>query len=275
MAKLADSVSAGEFNEEFRITRPDGSARWLWSRAFLVRSPGRTNGWLIGTALDVTTRKQAEIQIAAHLCAAETARSEAEALRRATLALTQNLAMDSILDTLLACLADVVPYRSASVLFAETNEQFLIAREAPRRGRKTGPVVIDVRNHPLFQKILVEKRSILIPDSKHDRLWTKPQIPDDTRCWMGIPLVASEQMLGILSVAAATPNAFTPEHLRLAKSLAIPAAVGIQNARIHERAAIYASELEVQLRHLEQAREALARNQKGPGPKPGPLAAMG
>jgi PAS domain S-box-containing protein len=257
LAKLAESVSTGEFNEEFRITRADGVVRWIWSRASPVRNPGHGAGWLIGTALDVTTRKQAEVQISSHLAAAETARSEAEALRRATLALTQNPAMDSILDTLLACLADVVPYTSACVLFAETDLQLLVAREAPRRSTRGTVTILDPTEHPTLNKVLRERRSVFLADTNEDSDWKRCRIFSETCCWIGIPLVASDQILGILSISAAAAHSFTTEHLRLAKSLAIPAAVGIQNARTHERAEIYASELEVQLRALQQTRKAL------------------
>jgi PAS domain S-box-containing protein len=257
LAKLSDCVSTGEFNEEFRITRADGSVRWIWSRAFPVRNSEQPAEWLIGTALDVTTRKQAEIQISSHLAAAETARSEAEALRRSTLALTQNLAMDSILDTLLACLADVVPYTSACVLFAESDFQLLVAREAPRRPTRGSVTILNPAEHPVLDKVLRERRSIFLADTKEDSCWGKSRILSETRCWIGIPLIASEQIVGILSIAATTAHSLTTEHLRMAKSLAIPAAAGIQNARIHERAEIYASELELQLRTLQQTRKAL------------------
>lgn len=267
IAKLAESVSTGEFNEEFRITRSDGAVRWIWSRAFPVRNPEQSTGWLIGTALDITTRKQAEIQISAHLAAAEAARSEAEALRRSTLALTQNLAMDSILDTLLACLADVVPYSSASVLFAESDLQLLVAREAPRRAARGSVTILNPADHPLLNKVLSERRSVFRADTKDDSCWTKARIFTDTRCWMGIPLVASDQILGILSISASAAHSFTPEHLRMAKSLAIPAAVGIQNARTHERAAIYASELEIQLKALHETRKALQETRAASAPR--------
>jgi len=260
IAKLAESATTGEFNEEFRITRTDGAIRWIWSRAFPVRNPGQAAGWLIGTALDVTTRKQAEVQISAHLAAAEAARSEAEALRRATLALTKNLAMDSILDTLLACLADVVPYTSACVLFAETDLQLLVAREAPRPSERGNVTVLDPAEHPILNKVLRERRSVFLADTQEDSGWRKCRTFSDVRCWMGIPLLASDEILGVLSISSSSPHSFTTEHLRLAKSLAIPAAVGIQNAHTHERAAIYACELEVQLRALQQTRNALAES---------------
>jgi PAS domain S-box-containing protein len=266
LAHLDDSVSAGEFNEEFRITRADGSVRWIWARAFPVRNSEHPTGWLIGTALDVTTRKQAEIQISSHLAAAEAARAEAEALRRSTLALTQNLAMDSILDTLLACLADVVPYTSACVLFAETDFQLLVAREAPRRTARGSFTILNPSEYPILNKILRERKSVFLADAKDDSCLGKSKIFSDAGCWMGIPLIASDQILGILSIAGSDAHSFTPEHLRMAKSLAIPAAVGIQNARTHERAEIYAAELEVQLRNLQQMQKALEETRSGTAP---------
>jgi hypothetical protein len=93
-------VSSGTFDEEFRFTRTDGTLRWIWAKGYAVPSEGETQ-WLVGTAQDITSRKQAEMKISEQLDAVEAARAEAEALRKATLALSQNLAIDSVLDTLL------------------------------------------------------------------------------------------------------------------------------------------------------------------------------
>jgi PAS domain S-box-containing protein len=70
-------------------------------------------------------------------------------------------------------------------------------------------------------------------------------------------------VLGLLSLGETAPRAFSPEHLRLAKSLAIPAAVAIQNARLYERAEIYGAELEQRLEDLEQTQIALRQAQEG------------
>ena len=72
------------------------------------------------------------MQITEHLDAAEAARAEAEALRKSTLALSQNLAMDSVLDTLLQCMSELVPFDVATVLFVEDASNLMVAREAPR-----------------------------------------------------------------------------------------------------------------------------------------------
>ena len=107
------------------------------------------------------------------------------------------------------------------------------------------------------EQVLYEKHAVLLSDtSKHDG-WQDIQPFERLQSWLGIPLVAGSQVLGILSLGAHKPGTFTTEHLRLAKSLAIPATVAIQNARTHERAEIYAAELELRLHELREAQNAL------------------
>ena len=80
---------------------------------------------------------------------------------------------------------------------------------------------------------------------------------------MGVPLLDSGQTLGLLSIGSSQPHAFSPEHLRIAKSLAIPAAVAIQNARLYERAAIYGEELGQRLKELKKMQDALDQSRSG------------
>ncbi len=54
---------AGDYDEEYRIVRPDGAIRWIRDRAFPVReSDGRVTR-LAGIAEDVTERRQLEAQL--------------------------------------------------------------------------------------------------------------------------------------------------------------------------------------------------------------------
>ena len=53
-------------------------------------------------------------------------------MRKATLALTQDLRMDNVLDTLLQSLLELVPYESAQILLLESDSRLFLAREAPR-----------------------------------------------------------------------------------------------------------------------------------------------
>lgn len=53
----------GEFEQEFRIVRPDGTIRWIRSRGFPIRDATGTIYRIVGIAEDITQRKEAEEQM--------------------------------------------------------------------------------------------------------------------------------------------------------------------------------------------------------------------
>jgi PAS domain S-box-containing protein len=261
LSLLEGAVQTGQFDEEFRILRADGAIRWVWVRGFPVRDAEGIIHSVVGTAQDISARKSAEAEMAKNLDLAEDARAEAEAFRRTTLALTQNLSMDYVLDTLLQSLLTLIPCESARVLLLEGDTRLLLAREVQHydlnRGITKSPVTLNARDSRFLMQALATKSSVLIPNTSDERDWANFTGHSQFRSWLCVPLITSQEMLGLLSLGHTRGHTFTPEHLRLAKSLAIPAAVAIQNARLYERAGIYGAELKQRLADLEQTQRAL------------------
>ena len=244
---------------EIQITRQDGRSIFVEYSTKANYLPHRH----FAALRDITARKSAEKQMAENLALAESARAEADALRKTTLALTQNLSMDYVLDTLLQSLLDLIPCDSAQVLLAETDERFFLARE--RRSHQDAhrmhksPMTWNAMDHPPLIQVLVTRNSLLVRNTAEQEGWRQFKGHSHFRSWLCVPLVASQRVLGLLSLGTSEADAFSPEHLRLAKSLAIPAAVAIQNARLYERAEIYGAELEKRLADLEQTQQALQK----------------
>lgn len=267
LSRLNKSVQTGQFDEEFRIIRPDNTTHWVLVRGFPVRDSVGIVRRLVGTAQDVTARRFAEEQMARNLDLAEAARAEAEAFRKTSLALTQNLSMDYVLDTLLQSLLKLVPCESAQVILVEADTRLFLAREVqncePHRRLARAPATLDARDSWFLMEILATKKSLLITNTAQEEQWAKFRGFSHLRSWLCVPLVASQRVLGFLSLGDTHAQTFTQEHLRLAKSLAIPAAVAIQNARLYERAEIYGAELENRLADLERAQQALRMSEEG------------
>ncbi len=263
LSRLDESVRTGQLDEEFRIVRPDNTTHWVWVRGFPVRDPAGIVRRLVGTAQDVTARKSAEEQMARNLDMAEAARAEAEAFRKTSLALTQDLSMDYVLDTLLQSLLDLVPCELAQVILVETDTRLFLAREVqkcePNRRLPRSLATLDARDSRFLMEILATKQSFLITNTAQEGEWASFKGFSHLRSWLCVPLVASQRVLGFLSLGDTRGHTFTHEHLRLAKSLAIPAAVAIQNARLYEQAEIFRVELEQRLADLQQADEALGK----------------
>jgi len=263
LSRLEESVQTGQFNEEFRIVRPNNATHWVWVRGFPVRDAGGMVRRLVGTAQDVTARKLAESQMARNLDLAEAARAEAEAFRKTSLALTQDLSMDYVLDTLLQSLLELVPCESAQVILVEVDTRLFLAREIQKfesnRRVPRSPVTFDARDNRFLMQVLATQNSLLLSDATEEAGWVQLKGFSHLRSWLCIPLLASHRVLGLLSLGDTRARAFTQEHLRLARSLAIPAAVAIQNARLYEQAEIFRTELEQRLADLQRADEHLGK----------------
>jgi PAS domain S-box-containing protein len=267
LAKIENATQNGHFDERFRIVRPNGEIRWVWVRGFPHKDLNGKITRVGGTALDVTALKHAEDQVQANLAKANSAWSEAEALRKATLALTEDLHMDSVLDALLRSLAELVPYTCARVLVPEGGPHWLALGEKSfletAKKSSRSPLTFVADESPFFQRIWSEQERILIPDTGTQEGWQTFTGHQQFRSWLCVPLVASEQFLGFLSVGHVEPDHFTEDHLRRAELLAIPAAVAIQNARLYSTAEIYGSELEKRLADLQTAKQALNQSEAG------------
>jgi PAS domain S-box-containing protein len=267
VAKLECAAQNGHFDERFRIVKPGGEVRWVWVRGFPQKDPNGKITRVGGTALDVTALKHAEHEVAANLAKANSAWSEAEALRKATLALTEDLHMDSVLDALLRSLAELVPYTCARVLVPEGGPHWLALGEKSfletEKKSPRCPLTFVADESPFFQRIWSERERILIADTARQEGWQTFTGHQQFRSWLCVPLVASEEFLGFLSIGDVEPNHFSENQLRRAELLAIPAAVAIQNARLYSTAEIYGSELEKRLADLHMAEQALNQSEAG------------
>lgn len=252
LSKLDEATRSGHFNERFRIVSAPGELRWVWVRGFPVRDAEGKIRRLVGTTLEITAQKQAE--------------EESEALRKATLSLTQDLRMDFIMETLLRSLEELVPYTCARVLVPESGPHMLalgerICPEQPKKPGPRAPLTFVAEQSTFFHRILTEQKSVLIADTKMEDKWRTFKGHKQLRSWLSAPLVASGQYLGCLSVGHTQPNLYTQDHLRRAELLAIPAAAAIQNARLYETACIYGETLESRIAELKRAETALARSE--------------
>jgi PAS domain S-box-containing protein len=265
LTKLDEATRTGQFNEKFRIVCAQGAIRWVWVRGFPVRDASGRILRLVGTALEITAQKEAEEQVAANLSLAKSAWAEAEALRKATLSLTQDLRMDFVMEALLQSLEDLVPYTCARVLIPEGGPHVLALgeRNCPETENKSSrfPLTFMADESSFFHRVLMEQKSILIPDTKAEEQWPTFKGHRHLRSWLSAPLVASGDYLGCLSVGHTQPGLYTQEHLRRAELLAIPAAAAIQNAKLYETARIYGEALESRLDSLKKAEIALAQSE--------------
>lgn len=240
------------YQGETELVRSDGVAVYAEFTATAHFLPSRH----LMILRDITSRRRAQQALNQSLMVARSSWQEAETLRKASIALTEDLRMNSVLDALLQTLSDFVPYERAQLFLLETDTRLFLAHEAtqgPKPLPDSGlPETFEVVDLPIIQTALASREGILIDDMSEEMKWSSAGREVPVRSWIGVPIVSSDQVLGLLSLSDSNPAHFSAHHLALTRSLATPAAVAIQNARLYERAEIYGAELERRVAEMQQ-----------------------
>jgi len=208
---------------------------------------------------DITDRSSIQQAVNQSLMFARSSWQEAETLRKASMALTEDLRMNRVLDALLQALAGVVSYERAQLFLLEDETRCFLAHEAAVPSDTTPecglPEVVDVSHFPILRRVSASPDGVRIDDVTREPIWRSFHPESSVRSWIGVPIISSNQVLGLLSLTASNPGHFSADHLALTRSLATPVPIAVQNARLYERAEIYGAELERRVAELRQIDE--------------------
>lgn len=233
---------------DYRFVQPDGSITWVIGQAMPEMNDDNQVVGYVGTITDITERKQVEIALQRSIIAERAALKIKETIQAANLALSRLLGLDEVLEVLFDYTSEIIPFDKASVILQEGNSQLVL--RASRGYTNATDLTIDhnilsiIQNNPALNSVKVGQHSYCIDDTNQYPEWNPITGGTHGRSWLGVPLIAGGQVLGLFSLEKTTPGFFTVEFCKLAESLAVQAAVAIQNARLHEELKHYATELE-------------------------------
>lgn len=171
----------------------------------------------------------------ARLFAAEqAARRTADTLREVARVISSSFDPDEVPHIILRELREVIPYDTASILLLQ-GDQFRMALQ----GKPASTGASANTSFPLEQlnaaALVVRQRAPLVIGDTHSAAeWspTPEQLP--LRSWLGAPLIAKGQVLGVLNISAHSPHRFTARDAEVALAFASQAAVAMENARLYQ-----------------------------------------
>lgn len=236
---------------DYRFIRPDGSIIWVVGQAVPELNADNEVIGYVGTITDITERKNYEAALQRAVIAERDALAVAKTIHSANLALSRSLNLDEIMESLLDHLSAIVPFDSASVMLLENEHQLTVyALRGYKDWDSSIPVrsiYFDARNTPIISAVLENSRCVTIDNTGQYPDWKHPFGLQFGISWMGVPLKAGGQVLGLYSLNKSAPGFFTPEYQELAETIAAQAAVAIQNARFHSELQRHAAELELRV----------------------------
>lgn len=161
----------------------------------------------------------------------------AASLRQTVSAIGTSLDLDDILSQLLLSMSDIVPYDAAAIgLFVagrvvfttQQNYRPLSKEELTARNQAV------MRKSPAIREILRRREPIWIEDVQVDPRWQDGKEGDYPRAWLGVPMVAGENVIGVLMLEHREAGVYHEREGWLISTLAAHASLAVQNARLHE-----------------------------------------
>lgn len=222
---------------DFRIVRPDGSTRWVAANGRVLRDAAGLAVRMLGTAQDVTERKETELE-------REASQRRLAFLAQATSVLAQSLDYETTLSRLahlavpfLAdwCGVDIVAdhsIRRVAVAYADPDQADAARRlsSPPDPAWHVGiPSVIRTGRPQVFPTLDLSTLGELANDTSRLDLYREVGI----HSLIVMPLVARGRTLGAIWFARAeTPHEYGPVEVDLAQELARRASLAVDNARL-------------------------------------------
>ncbi len=156
-----------------------------------------------------------------------------ESLRKATEAITKDLNLNTVIESIVGGLRQVIPFYSAAVELIDGDELLIVGGGWPGRDSFLGTRFTMEVGSPGYD--VVKKKRIVLAEyaQKRYQQFNKPDFAF-IKSWMGVPLLIEDEPIGMIAVDSEIERAFRKRHLEALKAFADIAAIGINNARLHE-----------------------------------------
>ncbi|MDJ0756969.1 MAG: GAF domain-containing sensor histidine kinase [Ardenticatenaceae bacterium] len=195
------------------------------------------------------------------------ARLIADGLQEIGSNLTTSLTRQQVIQAIFDNLVKVLACDRISILIHEGDELVVLAsRGFPDSLMQRGGTRIfigDADPNDIFPTLRRTQRAVVIPDVRQRPEWVYLDGMSPAIVYLGLPLLAQNEVIGILSLVRTTEMQFSPEEIRSAELFASQAAIALLNADLYEQVTAFNQTLEQQVQErtadLEKAYQQLTR----------------
>lgn len=220
-----------------------GVTYWDWG-LHAVKGPGGEVEGLVLSLVEVTERKQAELQLERQneelrqLTDAERKNRElAESLMQATITVNKSLELNQVLFSILEQIRIAIGFHGAGIMLSE-DHCIRIAGYLGFEGRPEGIKALEqfctLEDNRLLQKVLESLQPLLIPTTRGHLQWTSIAGLEWVGSFLATPLIIGSQVTGVIILTSEVPGAYNQEDVNRLMAFAAPAALAINNAQLYK-----------------------------------------
>ena len=186
-------------------------------------------------------------------------RKVAEILSQASIALSQTLDIQHVMEMTLDYVESVLPIDVTFLILREGDDQYRVrcirTREKQNLLNSLLNESIDLLNRPVIKPFFEKQTSTLIRDSQMLENWDPPTELVAMRTWLGIPLTSTDKTIGMVIATNLRPDFFPQDQVELAEAVVGQATVALQNAWLFDQVRSGRQRLQLLSRHLVEIQE--------------------
>lgn len=229
------------FEITYRLVTPVGK-KWVWERGQGVYA---SDGELIaveGFITDITERVAARQNLEQRV---EERTRELFTLLEISHNVASTLELDSLLGLILDQLGAVVDYDAASIMILENDMLEIAAYRGPIPDEKASGLRFPTHEAAANREVIRRREPLIIGDVRGETplaVAFRDTAGDEIdgaysyiRCWMGVPLIVKDRVVGMLTLDHSQPNHYASPDAKLVMAFADQVAVAIENAQLYGR----------------------------------------
>jgi signal transduction histidine kinase len=145
-----------------------------------------------------------------------------------------SLGFDGLVGELLVRLRDMLRVDTAAVLMLDESTNELVARAAVGLEEEVEQGVRIPVGGGFAGRVAAEARPIVLDDVDHAHVLNPILREKGIKSMLGVPLIASGRVIGVLHIGTLKPRLFTSDDQELLQLVASRAAIAIEGARLHD-----------------------------------------
>lgn len=145
-----------------------------------------------------------------------------------------SMSLDEILQEVLTAAAALTASHHGTILLLDSKSEQVTHRIALDSGNMAPLEIVakPILRHGLAGWVIRERRAALIRDTEEDGRWLPGPGLGEMRSALVVPLLANDQVLGVITLAHEMPGHYNAEHQQLLETLSAQAALGIERATL-------------------------------------------
>jgi PAS domain S-box-containing protein len=233
-------------NRPFRITYRINSSvgeKWVWERGQGILNPDGKVIALEGFITDITERVTAQQDLEKRV---DERTRELSTLLDISHNLASTLELEPLLDLILDQLGAVVRYDAASIMILDQDILKILAYRGPIRREEALHIKFSIHKARANHEVIQQRAPVIIEDVRSEGV-LESAIRETAgnelkttynylRCWMGVPLIVKDQVVGMMTLDHQQPGYYASTHAELVMAFAGQAAIAIENARLYQQA---------------------------------------